>query len=103
MEEKHVFQATMADSKTAASWGEKGRKTTETHPESAFGWVLIGWVLGRSLSFELPEGNPVWYQVHGIAKLVKGRRRPPRTNMMNGRKKLGVQFRGPFFTRELRH
>ena len=29
--------------------GEKGRKTEETHPESAFGWVLIGWALGSSL------------------------------------------------------
>ena len=26
--------------------GAKGRKTANTHPESAFGWVLIGWALG---------------------------------------------------------
>ena len=31
--------------------GEKGRTTAKTHPESAFGWVLIGWVLRSSLSF----------------------------------------------------
>ena len=30
--------------------GAKGRKTANTHPEPAFGWVLIGWALGRSLS-----------------------------------------------------
>ena len=29
--------------------GAKGRKTANTHPESAFGWVLIGWALGCSL------------------------------------------------------
>ena len=45
----HMFLATMADGKTAAKQGEKGRETANTHPESAFGWVLIGWALGRSL------------------------------------------------------
>ena len=30
---------------------EKGRKTAKTHPESAFRWALIGWVLGLSLSY----------------------------------------------------
>ena len=29
--------------------GANGRKTANTHPESAFGWVLIGWALGRPL------------------------------------------------------
>ena len=49
MENTHVL-ATIADGKTAASWGE-GKKTAKTHLESAFEWVLIGWVLGRSLRF----------------------------------------------------
>ena len=39
-----MFLATLADGKTAASWGE-GEKTAKTHPEVGFGWVLIGWVL----------------------------------------------------------
>ena len=30
------------------SWGEC-KKNCKTHPESTFGWVLIGWVLGHSL------------------------------------------------------
>ena len=34
--------------------GEEGRKTA-TQPEPAFGWVLIGWVLGRSVSCD-PDG-----------------------------------------------
>ena len=29
--------------------GAKGGQTANTHPESAFGWVLIGWALGRLL------------------------------------------------------
>ena len=29
----------------------KRRKTANTHPESAFGWVFIGWALGRSLKY----------------------------------------------------
>ena len=44
-----MFLIFIADGKTAAKHGEKGRKTAETHPKSAFGWVLNGWVLGRSL------------------------------------------------------
>ena len=43
-----MFLATIADGKQLLRW-EKGRKTAKTHPESAFGWVLIGWALGRSL------------------------------------------------------
>ena len=35
---------------TAASWGEKGRKTAKTQPESSFRCILIGWILGRSLT-----------------------------------------------------
>ena len=50
MERKNAHGlATVADKKTAASW-EKGRKTAKTQFESAFGWVLIGRVLGRSLN-----------------------------------------------------
>ena len=30
--------------------GAKGRKTANTHPESFFGWALIGWAVGRSLT-----------------------------------------------------
>ena len=48
MEETHVFFATIADGKTAAS-SRAGTKTAKTHPESAFGWVLIGWALGCSM------------------------------------------------------
>ena len=43
-----MFLATIADSKTTASWGE-GQKTQIARPDSGFGWVLIGWVLGHSL------------------------------------------------------
>ena len=43
-----MFLATVADGQTAASHGAKG-KHANIHPESAFGWVLIGWALGRSL------------------------------------------------------
>ena len=39
---------TVADGQTAASWGEE-KKTANTHPESAFGWVLIGGPLGARL------------------------------------------------------
>ena len=35
--------------------GAKGRKTANTHPESAFAWVLIGWALGRSLPWVLVD------------------------------------------------
>ena len=52
MEETHVL-AMVADGKTAASW-EEGKRNCKTHPESAFGWVLIGWVLGRSLKIVAP-------------------------------------------------
>ena len=45
--EKHMFLATVADRQTAASRGE-GKKDCKHSP--AFGWVLIGWALGRSLS-----------------------------------------------------
>ena len=48
--EKHMFLATVADGQQLLH-GAKGRETANTHPESAFGWVLIGWALGRSLSF----------------------------------------------------
>ena len=41
----HMLLATIADRKTAASWGG-GKKTAKTHPESAFGWVLTGGPLG---------------------------------------------------------
>ena len=34
--------------------GEKGGRTGKTHPESTSGWVLIGWVLGPTLSHSLP-------------------------------------------------
>ena len=34
--------------------GAKGNNAN-THPESAFGWVLIGWALGRSLTGEALE------------------------------------------------
>ena len=44
-----MFLATVADGEAAAP-GEQGRKTSKTQPESAFGWVLIGWVFGRSLT-----------------------------------------------------
>ena len=56
---ENTWLATIADGKTTARttaklhWGE-GKKTTKTQPEPAFGWVLIGWVLGRSLRFPLP-------------------------------------------------
>ena len=43
-----MFLVTVADGQTAAH-GAKGRKPN-THPESAFGWVLIGRALGRSLT-----------------------------------------------------
>ena len=70
-----MFLGTIADSQTAASWlrklteinggpatkrgtkrltpnhGEKGKKTAKNRPESAFGWVLIGWALERSLNY----------------------------------------------------
>ena len=46
-----MFLATIADRRTAASWGGE-KKVQKTHPESAFGWVLIGWVLGRSLGLQ---------------------------------------------------
>ena len=46
IEETHVL-ATTADGKAAALWGE-GKRNCKN---SAFGWVLIGWVLGRSLNF----------------------------------------------------
>ena len=45
-----MFLAMTADKKRAASWRE-GRKTAKTRPESDFGWVLIGWILGRLLTF----------------------------------------------------
>ena len=45
--ETHAL-ATIADSKAAASWGER-KKTAKTQLEPAFGWLLIGWALGRSL------------------------------------------------------
>ena len=45
----HMVLATIAHRKTAALWGE-GRKTAKNHPESAFGWALIGWVFGRLLN-----------------------------------------------------
>ena len=45
-----MFLAAAADSKAAASW-EKGRKAAQIQPESAFGWVLVGSVLGRLVSF----------------------------------------------------
>ena len=35
--------------------GAKRRGTANTHPESAFGWVLIGWALGRSEACEPPD------------------------------------------------
>ena len=34
--------------------GAKGRETANTHPESAFGWVLIGRALGRLLTPDEP-------------------------------------------------
>ena len=34
--------------------GVKGRRTANTHPESASRWVLIGWALRRSLSLDGP-------------------------------------------------
>ena len=43
-----IFLAAVADGQTAANRGGKGRTTQNTHPESAFGRVLIG-ALGRSL------------------------------------------------------
>ena len=43
-----MFLATTADGKQLLR-GEKG-KTAKTHPESTFGWALVGWVLWRSLS-----------------------------------------------------
>ena len=46
--EEALFLATLADRKQPLH-GEKRRETAKTHPEPAFGWVLIGWALGRSL------------------------------------------------------
>ena len=51
MGKKHMSWATVADGQTAASWGER-KKTASTHPESAFGWVLIGWAA-------LVENHPI--------------------------------------------
>ena len=48
MEETHVFGNDSGRQKQLLR-GEKGRKTAKTHLEAASGWVLIGWVLGRSL------------------------------------------------------
>ena len=43
--EEHMLLATVADGQTA----------TSCSPESAFGWVLIGWALGRSLNHVGPQ------------------------------------------------
>ena len=43
--------------------GEKDRQTVKTHPESAskpLGWVLIGWILGRSLNKIWPQWQLNW-------------------------------------------
>ena len=47
-----MFLATVADGQTAAH-EVKGSKTANAHPESAFGWVLIGWAFGPSLIIDL--------------------------------------------------
>ena len=43
---------TTDDGKRAASWGEgkKNCRNSPWVPECAFGWVLIGWALGRLLN-----------------------------------------------------
>ena len=46
--EKHMFLQRSLTAKQLLH-GAKGRKTAHTHPESAFGRVLIGWALRRSL------------------------------------------------------
>ena len=62
---KHMFWATITDGKPAASdkatLGEKGRETAKTQPEPAIGWVLFGWVPGRSLSNNNHNNKP-WQQ-----------------------------------------
>ena len=53
--EKHMFLKTVTNNHTTAPWGD-GKKTANTQPESAFGWVLIGWALGHLLKGFGPGG-----------------------------------------------
>ena len=50
-----MFLATVADGQKQLLHGAKGRKTANTHPESAFG---PHWALGRSWSFFVNWGGP---------------------------------------------
>ena len=49
--------------------GAKGRKTANTHPESAFGWVLIGWACGRSLIHLEPLPLQHWFHYHQFLQM----------------------------------
>ena len=64
--------------------GEKGRKTANPHPESTFGWVLIGWALGwllntyssirgttANLSASLRCLTKILWEVRGTFKLAQ--------------------------------
>ena len=53
----HMFLATVADGQTAASWGGGEKNCKTTHPDSAFGWVLIGWALGWALGRSVNYGR----------------------------------------------
>ena len=46
--EEHIFWQRALTVKQLLH-GAKGRETANAYPESAVGWVLIGWALGRSL------------------------------------------------------
>ena len=74
--------------------GEKGKKTAKTHPESAFGWVLIGWVLGRSLKvFQICRKafQPEFGSYRGLARVLKSP-----SNPQNCRKKEKILEKGTF-------
>ena len=57
--------------------GAKGRKTANTHPESAFGWVLIGWALGLSLIIPLQEQDAKDHFAFLLVTVGPRQKKPP--------------------------
>ena len=70
-----MFLAMVADGQTTASLGE-GRKTPNTHPESFFGWVLIGWALGwgsaKGVSIEWGQGSETFLERKWVPRRFPG-------------------------------